>query len=166
MPNLLISARSASRSGLCSSLCSGLSLAALSSLVFLLAAPVLADNYYKWIDDNGMTHYGEHPPKGANIIKKGKTQTGHSQATTYTGAATSPTKTVANSDTSKKNSEADTAASQKDPERCTSAQSNLEAMRTHSRIKVKDKNGEYRFLTPEEIQDRQGEAQKAADESC
>ncbi len=26
------------------------------------AAPAMADKYYKWVDDNGVTHYGTEPP--------------------------------------------------------------------------------------------------------
>lgn len=28
------------------------------------AAPAMADKYYKWVDDNGVTHYGTAPPEG------------------------------------------------------------------------------------------------------
>lgn len=28
------------------------------------AAPAMADKYYKWVDDNGVTHYGAAPPEG------------------------------------------------------------------------------------------------------
>ena len=27
------------------------------------AAPAMADKYYKWVDDNGVTHYGTAPPE-------------------------------------------------------------------------------------------------------
>lgn len=27
------------------------------------AAPAMADKYYKWVDDNGVTHYGTEPPE-------------------------------------------------------------------------------------------------------
>ncbi len=35
----------------------------LLALVLLnAAAPAMADKYYKWVDDNGVTHYGTEPP--------------------------------------------------------------------------------------------------------
>jgi hypothetical protein len=30
------------------------------------AAPAMADKYYKWVDDNGVTHYGTAPPEGGD----------------------------------------------------------------------------------------------------
>jgi glutaredoxin len=29
----------------------------------MLAAPALAESFYKWVDDKGVTHYGEAPPE-------------------------------------------------------------------------------------------------------
>ena len=30
------------------------------------AAPAMADKYYKWVDDNGVTHYGTAPPEAGD----------------------------------------------------------------------------------------------------
>ena len=30
------------------------------------AAPAMADKYYQWVDDNGVTHYGTAPPEGGD----------------------------------------------------------------------------------------------------
>ncbi len=72
---------------------------------------VSAEDYYKWVDDQGVTHYGERPPKNTTA-SKGKTQTGHSTHTPY--VVTQDTKD--NAATTTTNTE-----SQKDPQRCKAA---------------------------------------------
>lgn len=128
---------------------------AISSLLLAFATTQShADSYYKWVDDQGVTHYGERAPKNTKA-QKGKTQTGHSEPSVYTPA-----------ETDKKTSAAAASAKYPDPARCESAKQNLETINTSSRIKVADENGEYHYLSQEDIKKRKQEAQKAINESC
>lgn len=115
----------------------------------------MADKLYKWTDAKGVTHYSQHPAanvKNEVIIPK----TGHSDPVTHSV----PTSTI------NTNSSAAAKASLKDPERCANARKNLDTLKTFARIKVKEDNGEFRYLTPDEQKQKIGEANKAIEESC
>jgi aspartokinase len=36
----------------------------LATVLALLSGPALADRYYRWVDDEGVTHYTKKPPEG------------------------------------------------------------------------------------------------------
>lgn len=131
-----------------------ISLALLGFIAVLSTLPASAEDYYKWVDDQGVTHYGERPPKNA-VASKGRTQTGHSTHTPY----------EVKEKATEKAATASTEA-HKDPERCKSAKSNLDIINTSSRIKVKGDDGEFSYLSPDEIAKRKKEAQQAVKESC
>ncbi|MES2824085.1 MAG: DUF4124 domain-containing protein [Pseudomonadota bacterium] len=126
------------------------------SFCFALAFnQAMADKLYKWTDAKGVTHYSQHPAanvKNEVIIPK----TGHSDPVTPTASAS----------TANTNSSAAAKASLKDPERCANARKNLDTLKTFARIKVKEENGEFRYLTPDEQKQKIGEANKAIEESC
>ncbi len=128
----------------------------LVALVFTLITNVAsAEDYYKWIDDKGVTHYSEKAPKNTATVK-GSTQTGHSAPITYNAVKTE--KGLQGS--------ADKSQESKDPARCETAKSNLESIRKSSRIKVKGENGEFRYLSQDEIAKRKKEATKAVKNNC
>lgn len=118
------------------------------------AAP---DKVYKWTDEKGLVHYSERPPLGkqTEIVKP---EIGHSEPVNYGTASSEKTK--------EESKAANTKTSLKDPERCDAARQNLDTLKTFARIKVKGDDGEYRFLTPEEQQQKTNEASKAIEESC
>jgi hypothetical protein len=128
------------------------------SLFFLASSPAFSapDKVYKWTDEKGQVHYSERPPLGTQteVIKP---QTGHSEPVNYdTGT-----------DKAKEEKKVASAkASLKDPERCEVARQNLEKLKTYVRIRIKDENGEYRYLTPEELTQKTNEATTAIKESC
>lgn len=119
-----------------------------------ISASNMAEEYYKWVDEQGVTHYGEQAPKNTDA-SKGRTQTGHSTHTPYE-VKEKATETASTASTD----------GLKDPERCKSAKSNLDIINTSSRIKVKGDDGEFSYLSPDEIAKRKKEAQQAAKESC
>lgn len=112
---------------------------------------------YKWTDEKGLVHYSERPPLGiqTEIVKP---ETGHSEPVNYGSPASEKAKDEKKADAGK--------SSQKDPERCAAARKNLDTLKTYARIKIKGDDGEYRFLTPDEQQQKTNEATKAIEESC
>lgn len=132
-----------------------ISLPLLGLMTVLTTFTVSAEDYYKWVDDQGVTHYGERPPKNTTA-SKGKTQTGHSTHTPY----------VVTQDTEASATTATHTENQKDPERCKAAKSNLDIINTSARIKVKGDDGEFSYLSPDEIAKRKQDAQQAVKESC
>lgn len=128
-------------------------------LLGMLCNSALAAKVYTWTDTQGVTHYGEHPPKDvtATIINA---RTGHSEPvpveTPTPGETPAPTQAQ----------EAPQNLPTKDPERCAIARKNLESLNSNARIKMVDEKGNTRFLTEEERQDKVTEMKKTAEESC
>lgn len=125
---------------------------------FLAANQVSAakEKFYKWTDAKGQTHYSQHPPANtqAEVVK---TETGHSDPVNYGAPATEEKK-----ETGKEQIK----STEKDKERCESARKNAETLKAYARIRIKQDNGEYRFITPEEHKQKLDEANNAIAESC
>ena len=128
----------------------------LAGLIFTLTINVAsAENYYKWTDDKGVTHYSEKSPKNTPTVK-GRTHTGHSAPTTY--ASVKAAKEIPAPTNKPQNL--------KDPARCKIAKSDLQSIDNSSRIKVKGENGAFRFLSKDEIAKRKKETIITIKKSC
>ncbi len=123
----------------------------------LMAGNALAakDNVFTWTDDKGVVHYGERPPKDSQA-RQIKTRTGHSAPPPVT-----PTATIAAPQT-----QDPVAASLKDPERCITAQKNLELLNTAARIKIAGDDGIQRLLNEEEKEAQRITMQAIIDQAC
>jgi hypothetical protein len=129
-------------------------------LLGMLCNPALAAKVYTWTDTQGVTHYGEHPPKDvtAKIINA---RTGHSEPV--------PVETPATEEAQAQTQSADqvpTNQPRKDPERCDIARKNLETLKGNARIRMPDGDGNMRLLSPEERDGKLAEMEKAIEESC
>ncbi|MCY1534817.1 hypothetical protein D9M68_701990 [compost metagenome] len=136
-----------------------------SSLLLALSATAMASQVYKWVDAQGVTHFGAQPPQGQ-------------QATTV-NTATPPPKPVAQKAEPTFESIADpeqTAIDEKvkqevaakEVERkkyCESVRTNLAQLENNPRIRFEE-GGEVRRLTEEERQERIGAAKKSIADNC
>lgn len=133
------------------------------SLVFLASSHAFSapDKVYRWTDEKGVVNYSERPPLGTQteIVKP---DISHSEPVSYE----IPSDDKANEGKKEEKKAGREKSSLKDPERCDAARKNLDTLKTYARIKVKGDDGEYRFLTPEEQQQKTNEASKAIEESC
>ncbi len=141
-----------------------------TTLVFMaiLVSVQAADKPFKWTDDKGVVHYGDNPPDRSTAV----------QMNVHTGRASEPgneqssneTPQVANQET--KNNEKTTsqpAANENAKivkENCDIYKQNLSALKNSSRIREKDANGEYRYLTSEEKAQREKDADTYLKEHC
>jgi hypothetical protein len=123
-----------------------------------IAAP---EKVYKWTDEKGLVHYSERPPLGTQT-ELVKPDISHSEPVSYDVPSDDKAK-EGNKVAKKADGEK---GALKDPERCDSARKNLETLKTYARIKFKGDDGQYRFLTPDEQQQKTNEASKAIEESC
>ena len=111
----------------------------------------LAENtYYRWKDERGNPVHADRPPAegieyevvstGSNLIRKVSAEEGAVPASTnpVPGNEFDPVKASA-TDQPKKN-----------PEYCKRAQDNLATLNSTARIRVRNKDGEFRFLDEEE----------------
>lgn len=134
--------------------CLGLTLA--SSL------PALAgkSGYYRWIGADGEIHFGQKPPAG----------TPYEFIESQTGRRAPDS---SDSSTEKESSETQPPATSmqilppKDPVICERAQNNMLSLQAAgARIRATAKNGEVRYLSPEEIEVQKLRAQEAIDIHC
>lgn len=140
----------------------------------LLTTPVMAAQYYKWIDENGVTHYSETPPPvTAKNTSEVKVQT---KSPSGAAAATESLQKQREA-VSKSLSEREKAATQEATsstkvnkaeyaERCKQYKSNLEAMESHGRVTETDSKGEKRVLTDEEKNKRMDETRRQIKAFC
>ena len=137
------------------------------ALLTLAPLPNASAAAYKWVDQNGETHYSQMPPPDANVqvIK-----TPRSSSTP--GTAQQPAATSKQPDTGKPagdqtpQAKAKVEDAQIRAENCATARRNLEMLQTKSRVNVKDQNGLYHRLTEEERQAQIKDAQQQIDEFC
>ncbi len=122
-------------------------LCACSALVPLAHGEV----YYRWINERGNEVHSDRPPPPG--IDYEVTRTGSTLKRVVDadeGAVPAEVKPrVGNEFTSV--DEAAAKRSKKNPELCTRAKSNLDALTSGSQVETRDVNGEKRFLTDEEI---------------
>lgn len=112
---------------------------------------------YKWTDGKGVVNYSERPPLGTQteIVKP---DISHSEPVDYGTAAGEKPKEQKQVDGAK--------TALKDPDRCDAARQNLDTLKTYARIRIKGDDGQLRYLTPDEQQQKTNEAAKAIEESC
>ena len=121
------------------------------SLTSLLMIPMMtqAATYYRWVDDNKVTHYTMDIPEGREyeIVKTigGK---GVSPPPAPSKKVTSNTKPVQTKENKPK----------KDPAVCEKARANLKTLQEHARIRQKNEYGEEVLLSEEE---KEAEIQRA-----
>jgi hypothetical protein len=121
-----------------------------------------AQDYYKWTDENGVTHYSARKPhnQAAEVISIKTGQRVAVPAPSQRSTSTGPSTETA------RQSSGGSGGNLKDPERCKNAQDNLETMRSNARVRMREENGEIRYLSEEEKAQKIQEFEKAMAESC
>ncbi|WP_222909257.1 DUF4124 domain-containing protein [Pseudomonas sp. DNDY-54] len=132
---------------------------------FLLAlsSSVMAGQVYKWVDAQGVTHFGAQPPQG--------------QPAEALSTATAPPKPAAAPITVEPTGETEQRqidrqvkkeVAEQEAERqryCTTLRTNLAQLQNNPRVRVEE-NGETRRLNEEERQARISETQKKINDTC
>lgn len=140
---------------------------AIGIAALLLAGPVAAKEYFKWVDDNGVTHFTNSPPKDRPS----------EAVNTYAGSSTKYDPSAANADSAeakkekelmeKSKTEESNAASMK-AEKCKKVeeQKNYLVERDGTRVRMTDREGNEKVLSPEEQKAEIEKLQKFLDEQC
>lgn len=117
-----------------------------------------AEKIYRWVDDEGVTHFTAHPPKNreSELVR---VQTGRSDP--VKAPETSPDREQDRTD----QNNAARQQSRDDAYRCSIAQENLKILQTSARVQVQE-GGEIRYLNEEEQRERAEQARQIIDESC
>ncbi|PIE41408.1 MAG: glycosyltransferase [Gammaproteobacteria bacterium] len=131
----------------------------------------LAAKYYKWVDENGTTHYTAQPPASGEgeVIK---VKTGASSDKEAAMKRLEERRAKLQQQTMQQNSPAaeDAETSKRNAEitrkNCEIYQKNLKTMQEHSRIRITDENGEPKVLPEEERQQKINEAEEYIQKNC
>ncbi len=136
----------------------------LMAAVCCFALSSQAATLYKWIDENGVMHFSEHPPAGVANVEKVRNHTARGNSPVQYNA---PSTQSESAEEQTINTEA---GQQRDPTiqkaRCETARKNLDSLSTFVRIREKDENGELRFLSEEEVAERRKTFKDIVEKEC
>lgn len=126
---------------------------------FLLSTPGYCDDYYRWVDAEGVVHYGSRPPDGVNAVK----------INTYGKSQGAPAAAARDNDTgpeTKPNAaQSETLALRQ--AQCEEEKERLRVLQTPgSRIRMEQDDGSIRYLTPVEIAKEVNSSEKFISEAC
>ncbi|SEA47647.1 DUF4124 domain-containing protein [Microbulbifer marinus] len=153
---------------------------ALAILISFLAISAQADGIYKWVDENGVVHFGAQPPQkeGVEVIRKPKSERYKQwqseqqakRAEQAADGATSVEKAVAAAPEAQQEPQQAEALSKAQQavraQRCRMAQNNLKELTTHARVREIGQDGKMRVLPEEERQQRIANMQQVMQENC
>ncbi|MHA6495469.1 DUF4124 domain-containing protein [Pseudomonas borbori] len=137
-----------------------------SSLLLALSAPAMASQVYKWVDAQGVTHFGAQPPQGqqATSINTAapppKTEQAPSSAPTFDS--------IADPDQAAIDEKVKREVAAQDAERkkyCEGIRTNLAQLENNPRLRV-EVEGELRRLNEEERQQRIADTKATIAENC
>lgn len=135
-------------------------------LTILLPLSVSGGTVYKWTDADGVIHYGDKKPESAESTTI-KVQGGHGTSAPTSTSAENTEPGKPKSGIEEITPEQKAANEKARQAACDTARDNLAAIKTYSRVRVKDpKTGEPRYLTEEEKAQRQVDAEKIIKETC
>lgn len=131
------------------------------------------EKIYRWVDENGVTHYGEKPPEKEVQVDKIKTRKDYSsdakaarqaleeKRKARDEASTAPATT--------KNEDAERVIAERKKkleEGCKTAKKNLEVLSTHGRVKETAEDGTPKYLSEEEHADRIRKTTQYLNDNC
>ncbi|MGO1503056.1 MAG: DUF4124 domain-containing protein [Marinobacter sp.] len=141
----------------------------LTLLMAVVPGMAMSASVFKWTDKDGITHFGDRQPVGAN------SETVHVRSGTLSGSKNnrpsaqqrlSELQEKQQAETEKKQETAvDTARRKQREANCENARSNLDVIQSNARIRTEE-NGEMRYLTPDEIAEQRMKLEEIAAENC
>ncbi|EDY87346.1 conserved hypothetical protein [gamma proteobacterium HTCC5015] len=127
---------------------------------------------YKWVDDDGQTHYSQTPPEERfgdveNIAPPPPpAESPEAAAKRLKSLKESLQKDIENEQKAKQEAAENRTQQQKSAERCQAAKKWLQQLQANSRIREKNDQGEYVVLGEEVRQQRLKKAQTAVQKEC
>ncbi|AMQ89974.1 DUF4124 domain-containing protein [Marinobacter sp. LQ44] len=125
---------------------------------------------YKWTDENGVTHFGDRQPTGANSeqvnVRSGTTSRSQSGQRQSAQEQLGELQEQQRSQEQRRQETAVEEARRKQREaNCATARSNLDVLNSNARIRVEE-NGEMRYLAPDEIEEQRRRFREIMEENC
>lgn len=135
-----------------------------------LAAPLQADEIYKWVDEDGVTHYSQQPPPSGDAARVGvdkrpdeevERERQEMQETGEQLEAQREERREADQQARKEAGERE-----EREQRCADLRSSLKKLTENRRLLVPDGDGDVRRLPEEERQERVAERRRQIEEEC
>jgi len=133
-------------------------------LVLALCGNVMAAQVYKWVDAQGVTHFGAQPPQGQQV-ETVNTVTAPAKSTTMPAPVVEDETEVDQQSIDRK---VKRQVAEQETERkryCETMRTNLAQLQNNPRVRVEEK-GETRRITEEERQAKIAETRSKIDENC
>lgn len=133
-------------------------------LLLALSSNVMASQIYKWVDAQGVTHFGAQPPQG-QPAETLNTATPPPRPATAAPADSEPS---AESEQDKIDRQVKKQVAEQEAERqryCTTLRTNLAQLQNNPRVRVEE-DGEMRRLNEEERQGRIAETSQKITDTC
>jgi hypothetical protein len=121
---------------------------------------------YRWTDEQGNQVNSDRPPALGVEYETISTSSSMVHTVEPDNSAAPPTVNPEEGKETAASPVAEAPASQKNPEFCATAKSNLTQLETHARIRLRDDNGEVRYLSEEEKAVEKQKAQDAIKAFC
>ncbi len=141
----------------------------LASIVAMAPLTVSAAGVYKWTDQNGVVHFGDRQPVGQKSesidIHTGTPKAGAEARKSPIERVKAMNEQKAHTAEEQKVNAVKEAQQKQREANCKTAKDNLGILATNGRIRVQE-NGEWRYLTQEEIDQKRQQFQTIADENC
>lgn len=134
------------------------------SLMLALSATAMAGQVYKWVDENGNTHFGAQPPEGREATTI-NTNVPQPKAAPAKPVAT-PSEEDAEQEAVDKKVKQDVAKAEAERKAyCEQTRANLAQLKNNPRLKIHE-GDEVKRMTEEERQAKIAEAEKNISEDC
>ncbi|MDH3761364.1 MAG: DUF4124 domain-containing protein [Gammaproteobacteria bacterium] len=129
-------------------------------LILLASMSLNAGSIHKWTDEEGNVHYGDSPPVSAKT-----------EGVRVLSAPSNPGKALPRLSTSSGNASSAPVNNEQVPEdqakvACEKAREDLEVIGKSSRIKLRDADGNTRYMTSEEIEERKVQSEADVERFC
>lgn len=124
--------------------------------LFVLPAYCVAGQYYKWVDDKGVTHFSEKPVVGMDAKKVGSSP---KDTVPDSEPASEPTATSAPVDPAAK-------PQTTNDENCKVAQDRLKALQSGQRIRLMGPDGKFAYLDQNQIKDEVQKTNEVLNANC
>jgi hypothetical protein len=124
------------------------------------------EGYYKWTDEKGQPHLSDRlPPSGTTYEFVAKDGSMRRHVSTEEAKVSATPKPVAPPPPKEPISE-DAGAVVKNPAYCDQAKANLDTLNSKARVRIRDADGNIRFLTEEEKEPQRQKARDLIDVHC
>ena len=142
-------------------------LTVVASLVW--TTPATAQTVYKWVDEKGLTHYGEQPPAGVNAEKVGsyrRTSPSPGSGSASASSADSAATPVKPEQTAAPKPQLTPEQAKRKQERCAEEKQRLSSLQSNGRVRMALPDGGFKFLSEEEIAAEVETTKAVIEDSC